>query len=311
MQVLITGGTGLIGRELTADLQRDGHGVTVLTRNVRSAAVPPGVKVQAWDARSTEAWGHLVEEADAVVNLAGENLAGQGLLPNRWTAQQKRLIRESRLRAGEAATAAIMGATRVPKVLIQASGVGYYGPLGDEPVTEDAPAGKDFLARLAVDWEASTADIEKRGVRRAIIRTGVVLSGEGGALPKLVLPYRIFVGGPMGSGRQYISWIHMADEVGAIRFLMENQEASGVFNLVAPNALSNSEFGKTIARVIHRPAVFPTPGFAMRLLMGEVSTLVLDGQRCVPRRLLDLGYSFKFAEAERALRDLLSPKKAA
>jgi uncharacterized protein (TIGR01777 family) len=201
-----------------------------------------------------------------------------------------------------------MVATQVPKVLIQASGIGYYGPLGAELVTEDASPGTDFLARLAVEWEASTARVEQRRVRRAIIRTGVVLSGEDGALPKLVLPYRFFVGGPMGSGRQYISWIHLVDEVAAIRFLLDNQEASGPFNLAAPNALTNSEFGNTIGRVLGRPSVFPTPGFAMHLLLGEVSTLVLDGQRGVPQCLMNLGFTFQYPNAEQALRDLLTAK---
>ena len=308
MQALITGGTGLIGRALATALQADGYTVNVLTRNTIKAKVPPGVKVHPWDARTTDAWGQLVEDADVVINLAGENLAGHGLLPNRWTSEQKRLIRESRIQAGEAVTQAIIAATRVPKVLIQASGIGYYGPQGDEIITEDAPAGKDFLARLAVEWEASTARVEEKGVRRAIIRTGVVLSGEGGALPKLVLPYRFFVGGPLGSGRQYISWIHLVDEVAGIRYLIDNQEASGTFNLVAPNALSNSEFGNTIGRVLKRPSVFPTPGFAMQLLLGEVSTLVLDGQRVIPQRLLNLGFRFHYPDAEQALRDLLTPK---
>jgi uncharacterized protein (TIGR01777 family) len=307
MQVLISGGTGLIGRALSESLLDDGHTVTVLTRAKQNAFLPEGTKTQQWDGRTLEAWTESIEQSDAVVNLAGENLAGSGLLPQRWTEDQKRRIRDSRLQAGDVLSRAISAATHLPKVLIQASGVGYYGTLSDEIATEEHPAGDDFLARLAVDWEASTAAVEQRQVRRAIIRTGAVLSTRGGALSKLVLPYRLFVGGPLGSGRQYLSWIHIDDEVAAIRFLIENEDASGPFNLVAPKPLSNSEFGNTIGRVLHRPSLFPTPAFAMKLLLGEVSTLVLDGQRAQPERLQALGFVFRFPDAEGALRDLLAP----
>ena len=305
MHILITGGSGLIGRALTKELLQDGHEVTILTRDASRANVPQGTRVQQWDARTATGWGQLVETVDAVVNLAGENLAGGGFLPSRWTAGQKRLIRDSRIQAGQAVTEAIQTASKLPKVLIQASGIGYYGPHGSEFMTENSPSGTDHLARLAVDWEATTAEVEQLGVRRAIIRTGVVLSADDGALPRLTLPYRLFVGGPMGSGRQYISWIHIVDEIGAIRFLIENEQATGAFNLVAPNPLTNAEFGKTIGYILNRPSLFPVPGIAMRTFFGEVSTLVLDGQRARPKRLLDAGYTFKFPEVEPALRDLL------
>jgi uncharacterized protein (TIGR01777 family) len=305
MHLLIAGGTGLIGKALSIDLIKDGHQVTVLTRGKKTSSIPEGVQFQQWDARTTEGWAHLLEEIDVVINLAGENLGGSGLLPQRWSEDQKQRIRQSRLQAGSAITHAIMATTKAPKVLIQASGVGYYGPLGDEVATEKHPPGNDFLARLALDWEASTSEVEQRGVRRVIIRTGAVLSTKGGALPKLILPYQLFVGGPLGNGRQVLSWIHIDDEISAIRFLIDNESASGAFNLTAPNPLTNSEFGNKLGRVLHRPSLFPTPSFALRILLGEVSTLVLDGQRAQPKRLLELGYRFRFTEAETALRDLL------
>jgi uncharacterized protein (TIGR01777 family) len=306
MHILITGGSGLIGRTLTKGLLQDGHEVTILTRDTGRAVVPQGTHVQQWDARTPAGWGQLVEAVDAIVNLAGENLAGGGILPRRWTAGHKRLIRDSRIQAGQAIAEAIRHASKLPNVLIQASGIGYYGPHGSEFMTEYSPSGHDFLARLTVEWEATTTEVEQLGVRRAIIRTGVVLSAEGGALPRLTLPYRLFVGGPMGSGRQYISWIHIVDEIGAIRFLIENEQATGAFNLTAPNPLPNAEFGKIIGHVLTRPSLLPVPGFAMRTLFGEVSTLVLDGQRARPKRLLEAGYTFRFPEAEQALRDLLN-----
>lgn len=306
MHIVISGGTGLIGQALAANLLKDGHKVTILTRNAHRNPPLRGSELQQWDGRSPDGWGHLIDTADALVNLAGENLAGDGVLPRRWSNEQKQRILSSRLHAGIALSQAIMAAGRPPRVLIQASGIGYYGPLADEIVSEDNLPGHDFLARLAVEWEASTSDIEQRGVRRAVIRTGAVLSAQGGALPRLIMPYRFLVGGPLGSGRQYLSWIHIADEIGAIRFLIDNENAKGAFNLVAPNPVSNAIFGKIVGQVLHRPSFFPTPNWVMKMLLGEVSTLVLDGQRAYPRRLQELGYTFKFPEPEAALHDLLS-----
>jgi uncharacterized protein (TIGR01777 family) len=192
-----------------------------------------------------------------------------------------------------------------PRVVIQASGSGYYGPRGDEEIIEGAAAGQDFMGRTAIEWEASTAAVESLGVRRAIVRSGPVLSADGGVLPLVLLPFRFFVGGPLGSGRQWFPWIHIADEVRAIRFLIENEAASGSFNLAAPNPLTNAEFSRAVGRVLRRPAFVPVPTFALRLALGEMSIVVLEGQRTIPRRLLDLGFTFRFPEAEATLRDLL------
>jgi len=306
MHVVIAGGTGLIGTALSRSLLAGGHRVTVLGRDPERARVGPGVEVRRWDARSAEGWVDLVESADAFVNLAGESLAGTGPLPARWTAGQKRRIRDSRLFAGRAVVEAFRAASRRPDVLVQASGVGYYGPLAEAIASEDAPAGSDFLARLAVDWEASTEPVETLGVRRVVARTGVVLTMAGGALPRLVLPYRLFAGGPLGSGRQWVPWIHLADEVAAIRFLLDNAEARGPFNLTAPKAVTNAELGRTLGRVLGRPSWLPTPAFALRALMGEVADLVLTGQRVVPTQLQAAGFRFQFPELEPALRDLLA-----
>ena len=194
---------------------------------------------------------------------------------------------------------------RKPRVVIQASGVGYYGTGGDEEITEETPAGHDFLAKVAADWEASTASLEVPGVRQVVIRTGVVLSTAGGALPRMLLPFRLFAGGRLGSGRQWFPWIHIADEVGAIRFLIESETANGPFNLTAPAPLTNAEFSRLLGQRLRRPAFMPTPGFTLRLLFGEMATVILDGQRAIPRRLLQLGFIFQFPEAGSALRDLL------
>jgi uncharacterized protein (TIGR01777 family) len=301
MCVIITGGTGLIGRALAADLVADGHEVILLSRAPeRATGLPAGARAEGWDGRTAAGWGPLADGAQAVVNLAGENLGAA-----RWTAERKRRIRESRLNAGRAVVQAVQTAGRAPRVVVQSSAVGYYGPRGDEELTEEAPPGSDFLAQLCVDWEASTAPVEAVGVRRVIIRSGVVLHASNGALPRMLLPFKLFVGGPLGSGQQWLSWMHVADEVAAIRFLLDAEEAAGPFNLTAPHPLTNAEFGQVVGRVLGRPAWMPAPAFALRLALGEMATVVLDGQRAVPRRLLALGFAFRFPEAEAALRDLL------
>jgi len=300
MRVIITGGTGLIGRALAADLASSGSEVIVLSRAPeRATGLPPGVRAVRWDAHTAEGWGALADGCDAIVNLAGQNLIGY------WTAERKRRSRQSRLGAGRAVTAAVEQAKVKPRVVVQASGVGYYGPHGDEEILEDAPPGEDFLARTALAWEDATAPVEALGVRRAVIRSGLVLSTGGGALPLIMLPFRFFVGGPLGGGRQWFPWIHLADAVRAIHFLIEDKAASGPFNLVAPGALTNARFSRVLGRTMRRPSFMPIPAFALRLLLGEMSTLALVGQRAVPRRLSDLGFTFRFPDAEAALRDLL------
>lgn len=308
MRVIIAGGTGLIGLALAAELAGAGYEVVLLSRSPeRAAGLPSGVRAERWDGRTAQGWGKLADGAAAIVNLAGENLAGESFFPSRWTPERKERIVRSRLNAGAAVVEAVQAAAAKPRVVIQSSGIGVYGPRQDEEISEASSAGSDFLATLAVQWEASTAGVEALGVRRAVIRTGAVLSKAGGALTRMVLPFRLFAGGWFGNGRQWLSWIHVADQAGAIRFLIENPQASGLFNLCAPQPLTGRDFGRCIGRVMGRPAFLPVPAFAMRLAFGEVATVVLDGQRALPKRLLDLGFRFRFPDADAALRDLLKP----
>ena len=302
MRIMIAGGTGLIGSALANSLVGSGCEVTILTRSParHQHFASEGVRLQEWDGETAEGWGHLVSQVDAIVNLAGA-----GIADGRWTTSRKEQIRESRVRAGQALVTAMRDADTVPNVLIQSSAVGYYGPTDDRIMDEQASPGTDFLARVCVDWESSTEAVASMGVRRVVIRTGVVLSPEGGALPRMTLPFRLFAGGPLGSGKQYFPWIHIADEVAAIRFLLEREQASGPFNLAAPNPPSNREFVRDLGRVMGRPSLMPTPSFALRLLFGEMSTVLLDGQRAVPSRLQEAGYEFIFPEPVAALRDLL------
>ncbi|MGQ9768087.1 MAG: TIGR01777 family oxidoreductase [Anaerolineae bacterium] len=309
MRIIITGGTGFIGRRLVAELAGAGYEVIVLTRNpARATGLPAGVRAERWDGRPAAGCGGLSVGCLAIVNLAGENLSGGGFPPARWTPERKALIRSSRLDAGAAVTEAVTAATTRPRVVIQSSGIGHYGSRDDKVLTEADPPGDDFLARLTVEWEASTAAVADQGVRHVSIRTGVVLSPDEGALKQLLLPFKFYVGGPMGSGRQGFSWIHPADEVAAIRFLIENERASGPFNLCAPEPLSNAEFARVLGKVLGRPAWLPVPGIALRLALGEVATMVLDGQKALPKKLLDLGFRFRFPDAESALWDLLGKK---
>ncbi len=301
MRVIITGGTGLIGRPLAASLARDGHEVIVLSRNpAATTGIPKGAQVVAWDGSSAQGWGHLADGAGGIVNLAGASLA-----EGRWTADRKAEIVDSRVNAGQAVVEAITAARDKPAVLIQSSAVGYYGPRGTEIIAEDAPPGKDFAAEVCVRWEDSTKAVEALGVRRAIIRTGIVLSAEGGALPRMLLPYKFFAGGKIGSGTQGFPWIHMDDEVGAIRFLIDNPQANGPFNLTAPNPPTNAEFTQAVGKAMGRPAAIPAPSFAMKMAFGEMSTVLLEGQRAAPKKLLALGYKFRFTDPVAALRDVL------
>ncbi len=301
MRTIIAGGSGLIGRALSAELVAGGHEVIVLSRGPdRVSNLPTGVRVERWDGKTSAGWGPLASGASAIVNLAGENLSS-----GRWTPERRQEIRESRVLAGQAVVQAVREADQKPGVLIQSSAVGFYGPRGNEEVTEQTPAGSDFLAQVCTAWEASTAPVESFGVRRTVIRTGIVLSHQGGALPRLLLPFRFFAGGPLGDGRQWYPWIHIADEVSAIRWLIETPGGRGVFNLSAPSPLTNADLARAIGRALGRPSLLPTPSFVLRLALGDMSTVVLDGQRAVPRRLSELGYAFRFPAADAALRDLL------
>jgi len=305
MRVLITGGTGFLGRALAGRLQEAGYEVVVLSRQPERARLPPGVRAVRWDGRTAAGWGELADGAFALINLAGESI-GQ-----RWTEATKRRLRESRLNAGRAVVEAVAAASTRPQVLLQASAVGYYGPRGDELLTETDPPGSDFLAQLAVDWEASTQPVEAMGVRRVILRTGLVLERDGGALARLLLPFRLFVGGPLGDGRQGWSWIHRADWVEAVRFLMERADARGPYNLTAPQPVSNAEFARTLGRVLGRPSWLPVPAFALRLVFGEGADFLLTGQFVQPRRLLEAGFRFRYPDLESALRAILGRDRPA
>jgi len=303
MHILIAGGSGLIGTALSKHLLAEGHSVTVLSRNPQAHSALQGVTMVRWDGKTKEGWGHLLNETDAVVNLAGVNLGG-GL----WTKNRKAKLIGSRLNAGAAIVAAFQAAEHKPEVLLQAAANGYYSPSGDNILTESDPPGTGFQSDLCQRWEQSTQPVEAMGVRRVVTRSGVVFARGALLLNMFLLPFRLFVGGPIGSGRQYLPWIHVDDEVAAFKYLLTNQETSGAYNLMSPQPVRNAELGHAISRVLKRPYWFPVPGFALKLVLGKMSSVVLDSWRCMPARLTESGFQFKFPDVEAALRDLLRMK---
>lgn len=300
MRILISGGTGMIGTLLVTRLLEKDHEISILTRKNRENNNSTNVRYFHWDGSNLGDWCAQISQVDAIINLAGENI---GL--KRWSDKRRKQITESRINAGRILTEAIKKATNYPKVFIQASAIGFYGTNNLGILTEENPCGDDFLADLSQKWERSSFEVESLGIRRIVIRTGVVLSKKEGALNRMLLPFKLFVGGPLASGKQIISWIHPEDEIAAIEYLLENESTSGVYNLTAPESISNAAFGKILAKTIHRPYWFPVPGFALRLLLGEMSTLVLDGQNIYPKRLVEAGFQFKYGQIKDALKNLM------
>jgi uncharacterized protein (TIGR01777 family) len=307
MRVFLMGGTGLVGSRLVKRLLERKDQVVLLTRrpDVARQKWADAVTVVEGDPMQAGGWAAAVGDCDAVVNLVGE-----GLFNRRWRESFKQLLHDSRIKSTENAVAALAKAPRTatgqPKAIVNASAIGYYGPHGEEELTEDSPPGDDFLARLCVDWEKAARGVEAHGVRLTVVRIGVVLDRQGGALRQMLKPFKFFVGGPVGSGRQYVSWIHHEDLVGLIELALDKPEASGTMNGTAPQPATNKQFSKALGRALHRPSFLPTPKFALRVMLGPVASLVTTGQRVLPKRALGLGYAFKFPDIDSAMRDAVS-----
>ena len=303
MKVVITGGTGFIGTALTSALLERGDKVTLVTRApvVAQQSWDGRIDARLWNGRDPGPWVMAVNGADAVINLAGESVAG-----GRWSPARKLALIKSRIDSTRAVVKALEAATERPPVLVSASAVGYYGanPKGDCP--ESSAQGSDFLAALCGQWEREAAAADKLEVRVVMARIGVVLGKTGGALAKMLTPFKFGLGGPLGSGRQPFPWIHLDDAVGAILASIDDVKLAGPVNVVAPEPATNAKFTKALGRALHRPAFLPAPAFALRLALGEMSTLLLDGQKAIPKRLLDAGYVFKHPSVEGALVSLLA-----
>jgi uncharacterized protein (TIGR01777 family) len=302
-RVIITGATGFIGRALSERLVSAGYEVVGLSRDPERGRQLLGsrIGVLQWDGRSARGWAECADGAYAIINLAGESIAS-----GRWTKQNMRSILHSRLDAGRAVSDAAAKADSKPEVVIQSSGIGYYGSRGDELLDETSSPGEGFLPDVAKEWEESTGSVEALGVRHVVIRTGIVLGNDGGALPRLLTPFRLLIGGPLGNGRQHFPWIHIADEVDTIRFLMEKENLHGPFNLVAPEQITQRAFCRVLGRVMRRPSWLPVPAPLLRMMFGRMGEeALLSGQRAIPKKLLDAGYEFRYPDTESALEELL------
>jgi uncharacterized protein (TIGR01777 family) len=302
MKILVAGSTGLVGNALVSMLTKDGHTVCRLMR--AESRVAGGTKYGfnvAWNPATGELGGAAVG-ADAIVNLAGASIAD-----GRWTAERKQLLRSSRIDTTCSLVNALAKMDARPRVLVSASAIGIYGNRGDELLTEESKAGTDFLAGLAQAWEAEALKAEALGIRVVLARFGIILARDGGALAKMLLPFKLGAGGRLGSGQQWMSWVTLEDVVGSLRIALEKNEVRGAANIVAPQPVRNAEFTKALAKAIHRPAVFPAPAFALRLALGEMAdALLLSSQRVVPKRLEMAGYKFSHAELPAALNHLLN-----
>jgi uncharacterized protein (TIGR01777 family) len=309
MRLVIAGGTGFLGSPLAESYAEDGHDVRVLTRGLMpgdSRHDPgtgvPGVTRVGWNPDGTAGpWVRAVDGADAVVNLAGESIAD-----GRWTPRRKAALKDSRILPTRSLVAAIRSVPSPPRVLVSGSGVGYYGASDDRPLTEDAPAGTDLLARICVEWEAEAAKAASPSTRVVPLRTGVVLERSGGALPQMMMPFRFFAGGPVGSGRQYLSWIHRLDWIEIVRWLIETPDISGPLNATAPVPVTNREFARALGHAMHRPGFIPTPGFAVAVALGgeRARSLVLTGQRAIPGRAKAAQFHFRYPEIDLAFRGI-------
>jgi len=297
MKIIVSGASGLIGTALAKDWIAGGHEVVRLVRKT----APGMAGIACWNPGAGELDPCILDNADVVVHLSGENIA-QG----RWTAARKARILDSRIKSTECVVQALLRAPNPPKALLCASAIGYYGHRGEELLTETSGPGTGFLAEVCQAWEAATRPASDRGIRVVNLRFGMVLSGEGGALRAMLPAFKLGIGGVIGSGRQYMSWIAMDDLIGAIRFLLGDESLSGPVNMVSPHPVTNTEFTKTLGRLLHRPAIIPVPAFAVRLALGEMAdALLLASQRVEPARLLDAGFSFQYPGLEAALKRFL------
>lgn len=299
MKLVITGATGFIGSAVVDQLWSQYHSLSLLSRNPPREINVTKKEWLVWNPGVPGDWEYCIDGADGIINLAGEPIAAK-----RWTEARKEKIRSSRLDSTRALVRAIAKAKIKPKFLINASAVGYYGARGDEAITEESASGTDYLARVCVEWEAEAKKAEPEGVRVVLLRTGIVLDRGRGALAKMVPPFKFFAGGPLGSGNQWMPWIHIEDQVGLLLFLMNNENAHGPFNCTAPNPVTMAEFSKTLGETLNRPSWATVPGGVLALVLGEMSEILLNGQRALPQAALKLGYQFRYPHLLPALQSL-------
>jgi uncharacterized protein (TIGR01777 family) len=300
MKILITGGTGFVGTQLTSRLTRDDHEVTILTRSLKRAkGSSSGISYLEGDPTKRGPWQETIKNHDAVINLAGASIFAK------WTEEHKKAIRESRVSTTRNIVEGIPPHPPKQFTLFSTSAVGYYGFCGDEELTEESPHGEDFLARMAVEWEGEALKAKDKGARVVITRFGVVLGEKGGALSQMIPLFKKYIGGPIGSGKQWFSWVHIKDLAEAFIFLLKHPEISGPVNVCAPNPVRSKDLAKALGKVLHRPSFMPAPGFMVKLVLGEFGSVILKGQRVIPRRLLDSGFAFEYPDIDKALQEIV------
>jgi len=301
VKIFMTGGTGFIGPHIAARLIRDGHEVTILMRSAGEAKEPvPGVAYLKGDPTQSGSWQEEMRNFDTVINLAGASIF------SRWTEQQKRAIRESRISTTRNIVEAIEISAGKSFTLFSTSAVGYYGFHGDEDLTEESPAGNDFLASVAAEWESEARAAQKKGARVVTTRFGIVLGDTGGVLGQMIPIFKSFIGGSIGNGRQWFSWVHMKDLTEAFIFLLNHPEISGPVNVCSPMPVQNKDLARAVGRALHRPSFFPAPGFMVKLVLGEFGSVILQGQKVLPRRLLESGFVFEYPEIGKAIESLVN-----
>ncbi|MGQ9508648.1 MAG: TIGR01777 family oxidoreductase [Thermodesulfobacteriota bacterium] len=299
MKIFLTGGTGFVGTQLTSRLLREGHSVTILTRSLKVGEITqPHIFYLEGDPTKKGAWQAKIKDHDAVINLAGASIFA------RWTEEHKQAIRDSRIITTRNIVEGIPLRDNQSFTFFSTSAVGYYGFHEDEELSEDSPPGNDFLAQVARDWEEEAWRAREKGARVVITRFGIVLGEKGGALGQIVPLFKKYLGGPIGSGNQWFSWIHIKDLAEAFIFLINHPSLSGPFNFCSPNPVRNKELAKTLGKILKRPSFIPAPGLLVKLFLGEFSSIILKGQKVIPRRLLDNGFQFQYPQLEKALQDI-------
>jgi uncharacterized protein (TIGR01777 family) len=322
MKIVIAGGSGFLGRPLASRLTLGGHEVVILTRARALGRASGGLRYATWEPTSAAPesgrrdgfaegpgssggnWWADLNGADAIVNLAGAGLADE-----RWTTARKAALYQSRIDSTRSLIAGIRHVKHRPTLFVQQSAIGYYGSTGDAVIDESSGPGTDFLAKLCADWEAESLPSVELGCRRLVVRTGLALAPDGGLLDRMLLPFRLFVGGPIGSGRQYMSWIHLHDWVSMVTWAIETADVTGVLNATAPKPVTNKAFSKSLGRAIHRPSLLPSPPFVLRLLFGEMAdAMLLTGQRVMPKKALEMKFGFRYPDVDLAMRAALAPE---